>query len=100
MSRVVVRAGGRRTGPVREWPLLVVLVAFGLGLLVIRLHHFRIGSVGVSGAMLLAAALRLVLPPRVAGLLVVRSRGLDVALLAILSIVVFVFAIIVPASSP
>jgi hypothetical protein len=65
-----------------QWPLTLVLVCFGAGLGVVATEHFRRGSVLIGGSLLLAAALRLVLSPRQAGLLVVRSRAFDVGFLA------------------
>jgi hypothetical protein len=63
---------------VRQWPLILVLLAFCVGLTLIYFNYWRRGSFVVGAAIGLAAFLRLVLPTRLAGLLVVRSRPLDV----------------------
>jgi hypothetical protein len=85
---------GRVTAPVRpgpgpwsralsEVPLGLVICGVGLGLVIIALHHFRWGSLTISITVLGAALLRLVLPARRAGLLVVRSRFTDVLTMGI-----------------
>lgn len=92
------RVGPRR--PAHGLTQLPVAAAFGVvlaGLLIVRLHHFRAGSYLMALGMLGAAGLRLVLPARRAGLLVVRSRGLDVAMLTTLGVAVLVLAKVVRA---
>jgi Protein of unknown function (DUF3017) len=81
---------------VREWPLgsAVFVVLVGVGVVVAG--HFRIGCVLVGLGVLLAAALRALLPERRAGLLVVRNRVLDVSLLCALGAGVVVMAVVVP----
>lgn len=71
-----------------------MLVA-GLG--TVKLHHFRAGCYLVALAMLAAAGMRLLLPPRRAGLLAVRSRPLDVAVLGTLGLAVLLLAKVVRA---
>ena len=77
----------RRRGKVArlfsEMPLILVICGIGLGLIVIALHHFRWGSLAISITVLGSAVLRLILPARKAGLLVVRSRFTDVLTLGI-----------------
>lgn len=76
----------RRGGTMRlfsEAPLMLVICGIGLGLIVIALHHFRWGSLAISITVLGAAVLRLILPARKAGLLVVRSRLTDVLTLGV-----------------
>ncbi len=80
----------------REWPIALVLLCVAGGFGVVLSNHFRRGSVVIAGALLLAAALRLVLPARVAGLLAVRSRAFDVAVLAVLGLGMFLTAVVVP----
>jgi Protein of unknown function (DUF3017) len=75
-----------------QWPLAIVLVCFGAGLGIVATEHFRRGSVLVGGSLLLAAALRLLLSPRQAGLLVVRSRAFDVGFLAGVGVAVVALA--------
>ena len=66
----------------KELPLVAVLAVAAVGIAVTTLlDHWRIGSGIVGLALCLAAALRLSLPARQAGLLVVRSRTVDAAVL-------------------
>ena len=69
-------------GLIRQLPLLAVLIAVGAGLLLVTVGHWRQGLVVVGLAMLGAAALRLLLPIRRVGFLAVRSRPVDVVLMA------------------
>ena len=69
-------------GLLRQLPLLAVLVVVGAGLLVVTFHRWRLGLVIVGLALIGAAVLRLLLPVRRAGFLAVRSRPVDVVLLA------------------
>lgn len=81
-------------------PLLAVLAGLAAGLLLTWLHHPRAGMYAVSAALGAAALLRLLLRPGEAGLLVVRSRGTDVALLGLLAAGVFVLATVTPFPPP
>lgn len=87
-------------GRVTDAPLAAVLALAATGLLVVYLHHFRVGSLLLALALLLAAGLRLTLSARRAGLLVVRSRTLDVLALGLLGLAVAVLAIAVPEHRP
>jgi hypothetical protein len=69
-------------GLVRQAPLLAVLVAVGIGLLVVGFGHWRRGLVVIGLSLVGAGALRLFLPVRRVGFLAVRSRPMDVVLLA------------------
>ncbi len=69
-------------GLVRQLPLVAVLVVVGVGLLLITLEHWRKGLIVMGAALVGAALLRLLLPERRVGFLAVRSRPLDVLLLA------------------
>jgi len=62
-------------------PTLVVAAVVACGLVLVAVADWRPGLVLVGIAMLLAAGLRLFLPPRQAGWLVVRTRALDSTLL-------------------
>lgn len=57
-----------------------VLAVVALGLVRIVQYHWREGTSVIAGALLLAAGLRAVLPPDRAGLLAIRSRGIDLLL--------------------
>lgn len=80
----------------RQWPIIVVLVGVGIALALVALDFFRRGAVVLAGSVLLAAFLRLFLPDREAGLLVVRSRKVDVAVLGTLGALLAIFAFWVP----
>jgi Protein of unknown function (DUF3017) len=91
---------GRRSLPLpREWPITLILLGVAVSLLVVALNHFRRGTVLLALFVLLAAALRLVLPAREAGLLAVRSRLIDVFTLGGLGAGLLFFALIVPPPS-
>ena len=80
------------------WPLLVVLGGVGLGLLIAVLgaSTWRLGSLIIGSSLCVGAVARMALPRKEAGLLQVRSRGFDVALLALTGIAIIVLAIAVP----
>jgi hypothetical protein len=85
---------------VKELPLALSVAVAALGLVLIAVFdRWRLGS-GVMGlAFCLAAALRLTLPARQAGLLVVRSKGVDAAVLLALGFGLVVLANTIPTSS-
>jgi hypothetical protein len=92
-------ANGPATPPTnREWPLGVVLAGVALGLVVVVLADFRRGVSLIALAVGLGAALRLTLPLRRCGLLAVRSRGLDVAVLLVLALGTLLLGLVVPPS--
>ncbi len=63
---------------------IAILAATAVGIaIVFRSHDWRLGVRVVAGAVLAAAALRLVLPQRDAGMLAVRHRLIDVGLLCL-----------------
>jgi hypothetical protein len=68
-------------------------------MVMIAMDYFRRGSIVLSASVLLAAFLRLLLPDEDAGMLVVRTRRVDVATLAALGIGLTVFTFWVPAPS-
>jgi hypothetical protein len=61
-----------------QLPYLLVLLTMSIGLLRIVQYHWREGSAWIGGALLIAALLRAVLPPRAAGMVAVRGRAVDV----------------------
>src|SRR3954465_4691188 len=79
--------------PIIREPLIVVLAAVGVGLWLVWVHHPRKGLAAIARALAVSAFLRLVLPPRDAGLLVVRSRLIDVTVLLVLAAFVIVLAV-------
>jgi Protein of unknown function (DUF3017) len=83
-------------GLVRQWPLLVVIVAVGFGLLLVAAERWRSGLVVMGLAMVLAGLFRLLMPVRRVGFLAVRSRPVDVALTIGVGVAVAVIALAVP----
>jgi hypothetical protein len=80
----------------REWPFVVVLGVVLLGLVVVSLGYFRRGTVVIAFGVALALFLRLLLSSEAAGLLRVRSKRIDVAVLATLALGTSVLALWVP----
>jgi hypothetical protein len=64
----------------RHLAFAAVLAVVVLGLVRIVQYHWREGTTIIGGALLLAAGMRVLLPPERAGLLAIRSRGVDVLL--------------------
>lgn len=85
--------------PDSPWALLLSLALLAAGVAFAAVGRWRMASLLIGGALLLAAVLRLVLPSLAAGLLVVRRRWIDVAVLALLGIGVVALAFVVPASA-
>ncbi len=83
-------------GLLRQLPLLAVLVVVGIGLLVVTVGHWRQGLVMIGLALVGAAVLRLLLPVRRVGFLAVRSRPMDVVLLAVAGLALAVTALTIP----
>ena len=80
-------------GLVRQAPLLAVLVTVGTGLLEVAVDHWRRGLVVIGVALVAASAFRLFLPVRRVGFLAVRSRPMDVVLLAGTGLVLAIVAL-------
>jgi hypothetical protein len=74
----------------------VVIVAVGVGLLLVAADRWRSGLVVMGLALVLAGLLRLLLPLRTIGFLAVRSRPVDVALTIGAGLVVAVIALAIP----
>ena len=83
-------------GFLRQWPLLVVILGVGAGLLLVAAEWWRSGLVVMGLALVLAGALRLLLPVRRVGFLAVRSRPVDVALTAGAGLALAVLALAIP----
>ena len=90
------RHGGAARRPFRQLPALAVLAVVVAGLLVVAAVDAQTGIIVFGLAVLLAAALRMSLPTRQAGWLVVRTRGLDAAFLLGLGFAVIVLATSIP----
>lgn len=85
-------------GVVRQLPLFAVLVAVGVGLLLVTFEHWRRGLVVIGLALVGAALLRVLLPVRRVGFLAVRSRPVDVVLLGGAGAVLTVIALAIPSA--
>src|SRR3954453_14353314 len=85
-------------GLVRQLPLLAVLVTVGVGLLLVTLEHWRWGLLAIGLALIGARLLRLLLPVRRVGFLAVRSRPIDVVLMAGAGLALTVIALAIPAA--
>jgi hypothetical protein len=83
-------------GLVRQLPLLAVLLVVGAGLALVTFEHWRWGLVVVGLALVGAALLRLLLPVRRVGFLAVRSRTVDVVLLAGAGVTLTAAALTIP----
>ena len=83
-------------GLLRQLPLLAVLVVVAIGLLAVTVGHWRTGIVVVGLALIGAAVLRVLLPVRRLGFLAVRSRPVDVVLLAGTGLALVVIVLTLP----
>ena len=79
-----------------QWPLALVLVGLVSGLIVLTYYDFRAGSVMLGATVLLAGALRTVLPHERAGLLAIRSRPVDLVTMYGLGLALTTVAVLVP----
>lgn len=86
------------TRPAASWqlPSLLVLAVVAAGLVLAVRIGWQPGTRVLGLAFLLAAVLRSTLPARTAGWLVVRTRGLDVAVLVALGSAVVALAETIP----
>ncbi|MGW0731082.1 DUF3017 domain-containing protein [Streptomyces sp. NPDC002851] len=83
-------AAGDAPAPARQWPMLTVLGATGLGLLLTALDLFRVGTLLVGLALIGGAVLRWALPS--VGMLAVRSRFTDMVTYGVLGTVIALLA--------
>lgn len=77
-----------RPGRAEYLPLLLVLLVVAAGVVRIVMYHWREGTVLIGVALLLAAALRVLLPADRAGLIAVRGRAVDVLSYGALGVIV------------
>lgn len=75
---------------------LLVLLVTGTGLVLASFSDWRLGVRTIGGALLLAATVRTVLGPRDAGMLAVRHKALDVALLVALGVALIFLSTSIP----
>jgi hypothetical protein len=85
-------------GLLRQLPLLAVLVVVAVGLVSVTFGHWRRGIVVIGLALVGGALLRLFLPLRRVGFLAVRSRYVDVALLAGAGLALSVIVLTIPSA--
>ncbi|MGW6588867.1 DUF3017 domain-containing protein [Streptomyces globisporus] len=89
-------ASGDAPAPARQWPLLTVLCAAGLGLLIVALdpfdQAFRIGTILIGGALITGAVLRWVVPS--VGMLAVRSRFTDLVTYGVMGTLIVLLALV------
>ncbi|MER7487235.1 DUF3017 domain-containing protein [Streptomyces sp. NPDC126497] len=86
-------APGDAPAPARQWPILCVLLAVGLGLLLTSLDQFRLGTLLVGVALLTGSLLRWLVPD--VGMLAVRSRFTDIVTYGGLGAVIVLLALMV-----
>ncbi len=79
---------------------LLILAVTVVGVLLVVLVDWRLGVRVEGGALLGAAALRVLLPEREAGMLAVRHRLFDAGLLTLMGIVLIVLAGSIPDQPP
>ncbi|SDC10157.1 DUF3017 domain-containing protein [Nocardioides lianchengensis] len=75
---------------------LLVLLATGVGLGIVWSGNWRLGVQWMAGALIVAAAVRLVLPRRDAGMLAVRHRLFDCVLLGGVGVALIFLAQTIP----
>ena len=75
---------------------LVVLLGVAVGLGVVVLADWRLGTSWVGGSLVFAAGCRLLLPGHHAGMLAVRHRLVDAGLLTLVGILLVVLAASIP----
>jgi hypothetical protein len=79
---------------------LVVLAVSGVGLVLISRGHWRGGVKSVAVALVVAALVRLVIPAQQAGMLAVRRRAVDVAILAAAGVALWFLSSSIPNQPP
>lgn len=96
----------REDGPLRRPSTLggvvylAVLGSAGAGMLLALVGAWRVGLAGVGAGLLVAALTRLVLSERRAGMLRVRRKWSDVAMLVLAGVGLIVLAVVVPDQPP
>ena len=83
-------------GLVRQLPLVAVLAVVAVGVALVAVEHWRRGLTVMGLALVGAALLRLFLPERRVGFLAVRSRPVDVVLLAAAGLALTTISLAIP----
>ncbi|ARF57029.1 DUF3017 domain-containing protein [Streptomyces gilvosporeus] len=86
-------ASGEHSAPARQWPLLAVMAGVAVGLLLVAVDAFRIGTLVIGLSLLAGAALRWALPS--VGMLAVRSRFTDLLTYGVLGAVIVLLSMMV-----
>ncbi|WP_329527179.1 DUF3017 domain-containing protein [Streptomyces sp. NBC_01462] len=84
-------ASGDAPAPARQWPILAVLSAVGLGLLLVALDAFRFGTILIGAALLGGSVMRWMVPD--VGMLAVRSRFTDMVTYGVLGLAIVLLAL-------
>ncbi|MFF0447022.1 DUF3017 domain-containing protein [Streptomyces sp. NPDC004609] len=88
-------APGDAPAPARQWPLLTVVALVGLGLVIVGADPFadafRVGTLVIGAALIVAAVLRRILPS--VGMLAVRSRFTDMVTYGLLGAAITLLAL-------
>lgn len=92
----VHRLPSRRRRWWSQWPISLVLACVAASLVTVALDRFRLGSLMLAGSLVLAFVLRLALPADRVGMLAVRSKRVDLAVLGTLAAALVIFALWVP----
>jgi hypothetical protein len=79
---------------------LVVLLISAAGLVVVAHGDWRAGVKMIGGSLVLAAAARLLLPAKDAGMLAVRRRAIDVVLLVTVGVLLWFLSATIPNQPP
>lgn len=98
-GRGSISGHGLRARLATHWPLLLVLVLAAIGMQRVLTEHWREGSAMLGVATLVAAGLRLALPPDRVGLLAIRGRTADALVYGGFGIVVLVLALTITRGS-
>ncbi|HUZ36387.1 MAG TPA: DUF3017 domain-containing protein [Streptosporangiaceae bacterium] len=102
MRRAAARAARARAPRAAQLPYLLALAVMIGGLAWMwhgGIQRVRGGTLGLAGAMFIAALARLVLPEARAGMLASRRRSVDVVTLAALAIGLLVAGLVLPTPS-
>ncbi|HCA87118.1 MAG TPA: hypothetical protein DEQ61_17545 [Streptomyces sp.] len=84
-------ASGDASAPARQWPLLAVLGGTALGLILVAVGVFRIGTLTIGLSMITGGVLRRLLPS--VGMLAVRSRFTDMLTYGLLGVAIVMLSL-------
>jgi hypothetical protein len=79
---------------------LLVVLASGVGLVIVSQGAWRVGVKWIAGSLVLAALVRLVIPTQQAGMLAVRRRSLDVVILVLAGLALWILSTSIPNQPP